>query len=178
MSSNEQALFRQAQGLAAATARGSRRLRRLPHRQGPDACRYGSAARHRAGARGRRRRAHERRRDPTPRSRPLAPNGAHASNKNRSDRVRLVLDTNVVISALLWRGTPYRLLEVIRRQDGLHLYSSALLEETQRHREPSGVHQAPRYDRQDCAGHLCRLPRSDRARRARRRTAHRTRSRR
>lgn len=44
--------------------------------------------------------------------------------------MRLVLDTNVVISALLWRGTPYRLLEAIRRQDGLQLYSSStLLEE-------------------------------------------------
>jgi len=44
--------------------------------------------------------------------------------------VRLVLDTNVVISALLWRGTPYRLLETIRRQESLQLYSSsALLEE-------------------------------------------------
>jgi putative PIN family toxin of toxin-antitoxin system len=44
--------------------------------------------------------------------------------------VRLVLDTNVVISALLWRGTPYRLLEAIRRQDGWQLSSSsALLEE-------------------------------------------------
>lgn len=44
--------------------------------------------------------------------------------------MRLVLDTNVVISALLWRGTPYRLFETIRRQEGLQLYgSSALLEE-------------------------------------------------
>ncbi len=44
--------------------------------------------------------------------------------------MRLVLDTNVVISALLWRGTPYRLLETIRRQESLQLYSSsALLEE-------------------------------------------------
>jgi putative PIN family toxin of toxin-antitoxin system len=44
--------------------------------------------------------------------------------------VRLVLDTNVVISALLWRGIPYRLLETIRRQERLQLYSSsALLEE-------------------------------------------------
>jgi putative PIN family toxin of toxin-antitoxin system len=35
-----------------------------------------------------------------------------------------------VISALSWRGTPYRLLETIRRQDGFQLYSSsALLEE-------------------------------------------------
>lgn len=41
-----------------------------------------------------------------------------------------MLDTNVVISALLWRGTPYRLLETIRRQESLQLYSSsALLEE-------------------------------------------------
>jgi putative PIN family toxin of toxin-antitoxin system len=44
--------------------------------------------------------------------------------------VRLVLDTNVVISALLWRGTPYRLLETIRRQERLQLSSStALLDE-------------------------------------------------
>jgi len=30
--------------------------------------------------------------------------------------VRIVLDTNVVLSALLWRGTPYRLLEGIRQR--------------------------------------------------------------
>jgi uncharacterized protein len=41
--------------------------------------------------------------------------------------VRLVLDTNVVISALLWRGTPYRLLEAIRRHEDLQLYSSPVL---------------------------------------------------
>ncbi len=41
--------------------------------------------------------------------------------------MRLVLDTNVVISALLWRGTPYRLLEAIRQHDGLQLYSSPVL---------------------------------------------------
>ncbi len=41
--------------------------------------------------------------------------------------MRLVLDTNVVISALLWRGTPYRLLEVIRQHEGLTLYSSPVL---------------------------------------------------
>jgi predicted nucleic acid-binding protein len=35
--------------------------------------------------------------------------------------VRLVLDTNVVISAFLRRGAPYRLLEMIRRQEGLLL---------------------------------------------------------
>jgi uncharacterized protein len=44
--------------------------------------------------------------------------------------VRLVLDTNVVMSALLWRGKPYQLLEAIRQRSNLQLYSSgALLEE-------------------------------------------------
>ncbi len=44
--------------------------------------------------------------------------------------MRIVLDTNVVISALLWRGTPYRLLEAIRQRPDAQLYSStALLEE-------------------------------------------------
>lgn len=41
--------------------------------------------------------------------------------------MRLVLDTNVVFSALLWRGTPYRLLEAIRLKSGIQLYSSAVL---------------------------------------------------
>lgn len=36
----------------------------------------------------------------------------------------------MVLSALLWRGTPYRLLEAIRQRPGLQLFSSAaLLEE-------------------------------------------------
>jgi uncharacterized protein len=44
--------------------------------------------------------------------------------------VRIVLDTNVVLSALLWRGTPYRLLEAIGQRSSSQLYSStALLEE-------------------------------------------------
>ncbi len=44
--------------------------------------------------------------------------------------MRLILDTNVVLSGLLWRGTPYRLLEAIRQQPRLQIYSSAaLLEE-------------------------------------------------
>ena len=44
--------------------------------------------------------------------------------------MRIVLDTNVVFSALLWRGTPYRLLEAIRQRSDTQLYSStALLEE-------------------------------------------------
>ena len=42
--------------------------------------------------------------------------------------MRLVLDTNIVLSALLWRGTPYRLLETIRNQHpSLQLYSSPVL---------------------------------------------------
>jgi uncharacterized protein len=42
--------------------------------------------------------------------------------------MRLVLDTNTVLSALLWRGTPYRLLETIRNQHPhLQLYSSPVL---------------------------------------------------
>jgi putative PIN family toxin of toxin-antitoxin system len=41
--------------------------------------------------------------------------------------VRVVLDTNVVLSALLWRGTPYRLFEAIRRREQVHLFTSAVL---------------------------------------------------
>jgi putative PIN family toxin of toxin-antitoxin system len=41
--------------------------------------------------------------------------------------VRLVLDTNVVVSALLWRGTPYRLLDSLRRHPDARLFSSAVL---------------------------------------------------
>jgi uncharacterized protein len=44
--------------------------------------------------------------------------------------VRIVLDTNVVVSALLWRGTPYRLLDAIRQRDEVRLFTSpALLDE-------------------------------------------------
>lgn len=44
--------------------------------------------------------------------------------------MRIVLDTNVVLSALLWRGTPYHLLAGIRQGSSIRLYSStALLEE-------------------------------------------------
>ncbi len=44
--------------------------------------------------------------------------------------VRIVLDTNVVISALLWRGTPYRLFELVRVRDDIKLFASTpLLEE-------------------------------------------------
>lgn len=41
--------------------------------------------------------------------------------------MRLVLDTNVVFSALLWRGTSYRLLEAIRRRSETRLFSSPTL---------------------------------------------------
>lgn len=44
--------------------------------------------------------------------------------------MRIVLDTNVVLSALLWRGTPFRLLDAIQQRSSTQLYSStALLEE-------------------------------------------------
>lgn len=41
--------------------------------------------------------------------------------------MRIVLDTNVVISALLWRGTPYQLLTLIRAQSEHQLFSSPVL---------------------------------------------------
>jgi putative PIN family toxin of toxin-antitoxin system len=44
--------------------------------------------------------------------------------------VRIVLDTNVVISALLWRGEPFRLLRAIRQNEHAQLFTSpALLHE-------------------------------------------------
>lgn len=44
--------------------------------------------------------------------------------------VRVVLDTNVVVSALLWRGTSYRLLEAIRQRPDVLLFTAApLIEE-------------------------------------------------
>ncbi len=44
--------------------------------------------------------------------------------------MRLVLDTNVVLSALLWRGKPYQLLDALSRRPDVYLFSSpALLEE-------------------------------------------------
>ena len=41
--------------------------------------------------------------------------------------MRLVLDTNVVMSALLWRGKPYLLPEAIRQRSDVQLVSSAAL---------------------------------------------------
>ena len=44
--------------------------------------------------------------------------------------MRVVLNTNIVISALLWRGKPYQLLETISHSHELRLFASpALLEE-------------------------------------------------
>lgn len=52
---------------------------------------------------------------------PCAPPGG------RGAAVRIVLDTNVVLSALLWRGTPYRLLEAARQRETAELFTSAVL---------------------------------------------------
>jgi len=42
--------------------------------------------------------------------------------------VRLVLDTNVVMSGLLWRGKPYQLLQAVRSQHSrLQIFSSPVL---------------------------------------------------
>lgn len=41
--------------------------------------------------------------------------------------MRIVLDTNVVLSALLWRGTPYQLFQSIRLSEHMLLFSSAAL---------------------------------------------------
>ncbi len=41
--------------------------------------------------------------------------------------MRIVLDTNVVLSALLWRGKPYRFLEAIRERSDIRLFSSPVL---------------------------------------------------
>lgn len=44
--------------------------------------------------------------------------------------MRIILDTNVVLSALLWHGTPYRLLDAIRQRSEARLFTSpALLDE-------------------------------------------------
>ena len=41
--------------------------------------------------------------------------------------MRIVLDTNVVLSALLWRGVPYHLFEAIRVAGSVDLFTSAVL---------------------------------------------------
>jgi predicted nucleic acid-binding protein len=62
--------------------------------------------------------------------------------------MRIILDTNVVMSALLWPGPPYRLLETIRQNTQLQLYSSpVLLRRVRRHTHSPGREQAARSDR-------------------------------
>ena len=41
--------------------------------------------------------------------------------------MRIVLDTNVVLSALLWRGTPHHLLTAIGQRSSIRVYTSAAL---------------------------------------------------
>lgn len=41
--------------------------------------------------------------------------------------MRIVLDTNVVVSALLWRGKPFQLFEAIRASSQIEIYSSSVL---------------------------------------------------
>jgi uncharacterized protein len=41
--------------------------------------------------------------------------------------VRLVLDTNVVLSALLWQGSPYHLLHAIRQRGEVRLFTTSAL---------------------------------------------------
>ena len=41
--------------------------------------------------------------------------------------MRIVLDTNVVISALLWRGLPHQLLKALRAHPAAQLYTSPVL---------------------------------------------------
>ena len=43
--------------------------------------------------------------------------------------MRLVLDTNVVVSALIWGGVPYKLIEAAAAGDNELVTSSALLAE-------------------------------------------------
>ncbi|MDR2212377.1 MAG: putative toxin-antitoxin system toxin component, PIN family [Pseudomonadales bacterium] len=57
--------------------------------------------------------------------------------------MRIVFDTNVVISALLWRGAPYQLFQKVRQQANLHIYSSVVLLE-----ELSGVLSRPALAKQ------------------------------
>jgi len=67
--------------------------------------------------------------------------------------VRLVLDTNIVLSALLWRGTPYQLLTRINQTSTLQLVSSpVMLEELADVLNAPAVHQTPvRHRAKRCA---------------------------
>ena len=54
--------------------------------------------------------------------------------------MRIVLDTNVVLSALLWRGAPHDLLVSIGQRSSIHLYSSSALLEELAEREATSAH--------------------------------------
>lgn len=41
--------------------------------------------------------------------------------------MRIVLDTNVAVSALLWQGTAHQLLQAVRQRPGAQLFSSPAL---------------------------------------------------
>lgn len=41
--------------------------------------------------------------------------------------MRIVLDTNVTISALLWRGAPFELLRLVRESERIRLFASPVL---------------------------------------------------
>lgn len=53
---------------------------------------------------------------------PSAPNGASAGAA-----LRIVLDTNAVLSALLWRGPPHLVFQAARQQEHLRLFTSTVL---------------------------------------------------
>src|SRR5436190_1234747 len=52
---------------------------------------------------------------------------ARASAGGQGCGLRIILDTNVALSALLWRGKPYRLLETLRLRSDIRLFSSPAL---------------------------------------------------
>jgi putative PIN family toxin of toxin-antitoxin system len=53
---------------------------------------------------------------------PSEPSGASAGAA-----LRIVLDTNVVLSALLWRGPPHLVFQATRQQERLRLFTSTVL---------------------------------------------------
>jgi putative PIN family toxin of toxin-antitoxin system len=50
--------------------------------------------------------------------------GAPARNR---PTVRIVLDADVVVSALLWRGAPYHLLRAVRSHEDVRFFTSTVL---------------------------------------------------
>lgn len=52
------------------------------------------------------------------------------AESRRGQPLRLVLDTNIIVSASLWRGAPLRLLQLSSEHDAITLFTSeALLDE-------------------------------------------------